>query len=82
MKILKINDVLYCAARAQGVFQQPVSVLYFPFSEATPIEKIRQWPGQRENLQTTIENLICDSPTIHNITYHNINIITYRTNLE
>ena len=23
MKILKINDVLHCAARAQGVFQQP-----------------------------------------------------------
>ena len=23
MKILKINDVLHCAARAQGVFQHP-----------------------------------------------------------
>ena len=28
MKILKINDVLYCAARAQGVFQQPVRAIF------------------------------------------------------
>ena len=27
MKILKINDVPRCAARAQGVFQQPVRSL-------------------------------------------------------